>query len=281
MTKKSFDRRLRDEHNIPKATDVAAADRHVFPNKVVFVKKNMLENQIYRDGPKIARSFDRFTKPYIRQASEVYSRSSALLLRHLPNIEKDDVKATSSRLLFNALNSYVASIEAARHGYRRQFGTLSRSILEGLATVITILTQDDALEKFHEDKLSSSWCIGCAKKIMPPMGMYYGMLSKEFVHIGKSQSILEPPSLYEADQQALSFIINGFRSNIWLIMIVAEMVFHDEVERLTFWEIVGDGQLKYAPSAEAEQWSGSLLDLVTPETLTASLKPGKQRVAKP
>lgn len=267
MTKKSHDRKIRDQHNIPKASEVAVLDFHAVENRVVFVKNEMLVNQIYRDGPKVTASFDRYAKRYIKEATSVYATTAGIILRHLPKIDNDELKPTVSRLMFTALNSYTAGIEAARHGYRRQFGILSRSMLEALALVITLMTQEGALERFHKDELSSAKCITFGKAVLPIIGQYYGLLSKDFAHISKSQNILEPPSLYTADQEALCFIINSIKSNIWLCNIVAEFAFHDECEQLKFWRILSESKLAYDPSPETQLWSDSFLKTVTPETL--------------
>lgn len=267
MTKKSRDRLLRDELNIPKLEDIVSVDFRTVAGKAVFVKKNMLENQIYRDGPKVARSFDRFAKPYVKLASAVFAKAASIILPHLPDIESDEFKPTVSRLLLTASNSYTASIEVARHGYRRQHGMLSRSIIETLATVIAIATQEGALERFHSGELQSTKCITIARKVLPPIGFYYGLLSNHFVHIGPNHSTLEPPSLYRADQEALSYIINAMRSDVWLYLVVAELVFSDEVDKPIFWVKNATAGVSFSMSPEIKEWSERFLAPVTTEGL--------------
>lgn len=267
MTKKSSARILRDERNVPRLDEIVNIDFQTVEGKAIFVKKNMLENQLYRDGPQIARSFDRFAKPYVKQASEVFAKAASVILPHLPKIDSDEFKPTAARLLLTASNSYTASIEVARHGYRRQYGMLSRSVIETLSTVIAIATKEGALEQFHEGKLRSTWCVTVAKKAIPPFGFYYGMLSNEFVHIGPNHAAFEPPSRYRADDEALPFMLNALRSDVWLYLVVAELVFHDEIPRTMFWQDNAIAGVDFDPSDEVRAWMDSFLEPVTNEQL--------------
>lgn len=260
MTRKSDGRKKRDRQSFPPADQVAALQFNNHLQKYVIVKRNMLTNQIYRDGPTIARSFDKLVKPHITESSDIFSLSSSLMLTHLPNLNDDGFKATSARLLLSASNSYVASIQAARHGYRRQFGILARSMIEALATVMTLAIKPDALVQFHAGTLPSNKCVGWAKAVLEPIGRYYGMLSDEFVHIGKSHSYFEPPSHYKSDEEALPFIISCIRGNAWLLLVVSEFIFHDDVNDSKFWKVVGESAVAYAPNDEVRQWSDDFLN---------------------
>lgn len=129
----------------------------------MFVTKDMLTNQIYRDGPRIAASFDELARGTVRECSEVISMAQAMLVRHLPKIEDKGSEATCARLLYSAAHSYVAAIEVARRGYPRELGALMRLIVETIATVLAIaIDGGPTLEKFHKGKLETTKCIGIA-----------------------------------------------------------------------------------------------------------------------
>jgi hypothetical protein len=90
-----------------------------------------------------------------------------------------------------------ASIEVARHGYPRQYGAIARVLIETLATVIVIAVKAGALEVFHSGTLDSTKCITWSKAVLPPLGQYWGMLSNEFVHIGKTTQKSSPQSFIQ------------------------------------------------------------------------------------
>lgn len=175
------------------------------------------------------------------------------MLRHLPRLDDDDFKATSARLLSSASNSLVASIEVARHGYRRQYGVLARTFIETLATVVAFAIKENALQQFHEGKLDSNKCVTWAKAALPPIGQYWGMLSREFVHIGKSYSAFEPPLEYTAADEALPFILNSLRGNVCLLHIVAELIFSDETDTPQYWSRNGQAA-SFDPTPEVRAW---------------------------
>ncbi|WP_458790495.1 hypothetical protein [Yoonia sp. MH D7] len=129
MTKKSDGHLRRDSKGLPTRKDIAHIRIDHEKNLQIIIKKNMLINQIQRDGPKIARSFDRLTKTEIEKCSELVARCSGILLEHLPSVDDKGSKATSARLLSSAINSFIASIEVARHGYPRQYGALARMVV--------------------------------------------------------------------------------------------------------------------------------------------------------
>lgn len=240
--------------------------------RLVFTTNDMLVNQLHRDGPRICRSFDKYTKNSIAECSPIFGRVQGMLLQHLPRLNDDGFKATSARLLTSASNAYVAGIEVARHGYRRQYGIMARALLETLATVIVLAIRPTALEEFHTGNLRSTKCVGWSKDVLPPIGEYYGMLSNEFAHIGKKHAIFEPPTLYKEDDEALPFIINSIRGDTWLLYVVAELVYYDEFPNARYWFDHRNGAVAYNPSPEERAWMARFLEPV--ESLTVPAKTG-------
>jgi hypothetical protein len=103
--------------------------------RTIFVTKDVLVNQLCRDGPAIAASFDKLAKEDLREISSVIADALSLLYRHV-NPGEEDYKATCAALLSSALSTFIASIEVARHGYRRPYGSIARGIVEVLSTVL-------------------------------------------------------------------------------------------------------------------------------------------------
>lgn len=239
---------------MPRKDNVATVTIDHENGQIVFTTNDMLVNQIHRDGPRVAKSFDRLTKKDIEACSAVYGQVLGLLARHLPRLEDDDFKATVARLLFSAANAFVASIEVARHGYPRQYGAVARVLVETLATVLVLTTKENALEKFHAGKLRSTDCITPSKDILPPLGKYWGMLSNEFVHVGKGHALFEGPKTYAPDSEALKFIVSSIRGNVWLLHVVTELVFSDETETPRYWRRNGQ-EAWFDPSPKMRAWT--------------------------
>ncbi|MXP14024.1 hypothetical protein GRI44_04585 [Altererythrobacter confluentis] len=263
MTKQTRTKEKRKKFNIPPERKVASVRVDHDKKQIVFITKDMIKNQLHRDGPKIRRTFDVLAKPHISACSELFGEAVGLIVRHLPRLDDEDYKATVSRLLNSAANTYLASIEVARHGYRRQYGMLARSFIETIATVIAIAIEPDALERFHAGKLQSTKCVGWAKGVVAPLGMYYGMLSKQFVHIGPAHAAFEPIAPYSAEDEALAFIISSMRGNAWLLYLAAELVAHDEIGSARYWKALGGGAVSYDPSEKEREWMADFL--VTPD----------------
>jgi hypothetical protein len=227
--------------------------------KIIFTTNDMLINQLHRDGPRVAKSFDRLTKNDIAECSAVFGQVQGLLLRHLPRLGDADFKATAARLLYGASNSLVASIEVARHGYRRQYGAIGRVLIETLATVIVIAVRANALEEFHLGTLSSTKCITWSKAALPPLGQYWGMLSNEFVHIGKGHSNFESPGrLCAEDNEALRFVISSVRGNVWLLHVVTDLIFSDETDTTRYWRRDGR-EARFDPTPKMREWTETFL----------------------
>lgn len=227
-------------------------------NRAIFVTKDVLVNQLYRDGPAIAASFDKLAKEDIRQISSVMADALGLVFRHI-RLGEEDYKATCAALLSSALSTFIASIEVARHGHRRPYGSIARGIVEVLSTVIHIATEEGALERFHEDKLQSTKSISVAKRAFPPFGPLYGMLSNHFVHINKSHGMFEPTVKFTKHEEPFQFIISTMKAHIWLIYVVAELAFHESLKERRYWKPVSANELSYDPSDEEKAWQAEFL----------------------
>jgi len=136
--------------------------------RTVIVTQDILVNQISRDGPIIAKSFDRLTKRDVRAISAVIADSMSLIFRHMTT-DSEGYKPTCARLLSSTLSAFMASVEVARHGFRRPYGAMSRNVIEALATVLHIAIERDALVNFHAGRLQSTRSIAVAKKAIDPI----------------------------------------------------------------------------------------------------------------
>ena len=234
MTKKSKARLSRDRRGIPTAKKLSRVEVDREKQIVSFVTKDLLLNQLQRDSPKIARSFDKLAKKEISVCSERLASALGRLLKHLPRVEDKGSKATCARLLASASNSYIASIQVARTGFPREYGALARKVVETLATVLAIVTNPQALEQFHSGTLQSTKCVSWAKKTLPGLPQLWASLSTDFVHIGAFHSFLEIPRPYKPDDEALSFILGSIKAVAWLLDVVTELIYADEQMALRY-----------------------------------------------
>ena len=226
--------------------------------RTIVVTKDVLVNQISRDGPLIAKSFDRLTNKDIQEISAVIADAMSLMFRY-SIVDSEEYKPTCARLLSSALSAFIASIEVARHGFRRPYGAMARNVMEALATVLHISMERDALTKFHAGRLQSTRSIAVAKRAIPPFGHAYGMFSEHFVHINRAHAALEPIVSYKAGEDPLAFILSTLRANAWLIYVVAELVFHDEIPNSRYWRYLGHGAFAYNPSEAERSWQKKFL----------------------
>ena len=232
---------------LPPQKNVAAVLLDRESKRAVVVTKDILVNQIHRDGPAIAKSFDRLTENDIQAVSAILAEAMGVIFAHVV-VDSEDYKPTCARLLSSATTAFMASVEVARHGFRRPFGAMARNLMETLATVLHIVVDPDALNKFNAGTLKSTKSVTVADKVLPLFGRQYGMLSNLFVHINKSHADLDPIDYYKKDEAALGFIVSTLRATAWLIYAVAELAFWDDVPDPRYWRNVGPGAFVYDPS---------------------------------
>lgn len=261
VTRTSKGRLQRGRRKLPRPEDTAAVV--MTGGKAVFLTNDMLIKQLQRDGPRVARSFDTLARNDIVECSRVFARCLARLIHYLPQADENGFKETTARLLFSALNAYAASIEVARHGYPRQYGASARSVIETIAVVLDIATVPDSLDKFHKGKLNSTKSMPAAKKCLPMLAHFYGMLSNDFVHIGPSHATLEGPSLYKAGDNSLSFVTAIMRALVVIIDMVADLIFGTDAGHPVYWKPEGSGW-RFDPGTEIMAWMEEVLQMDPP-----------------
>jgi hypothetical protein len=263
MTKKTPSRLARDRRSVPKRENIASITVDEKRKQILITTKDMLINQLHRDGPRIAKSFDRLAQLHIADCSYVLGRVQGVLIQHLPRLDDNGFEATASRLLYSATTSYIASIEVARHGFPRQYGAVAIVMIETLATVLILATKKGALETLHAGKLESAKCVGWSKSVLPPIAQYWGMLSNSFVHIGTGHARFEGIAKYlDKDDDALIFVVSTLRGNIWLLDIVTDLVFSSENTDRRYWARNGQ-EAKFDPTPEVNEWVDQFFSSVT------------------
>lgn len=253
------------KRRMPKKENISAVIVDKDRKSVFVITRDMLSKQIYREGPRIAASFDELTRADVAECSELFSFAQARLFRHLPKVEDNGFEATSARLLFSATNSYIAAIEVGRRGYARQHGALSRMVVETIATVLAIAVNEHALEKFHAGKLESTKCIGMAKAVIPFIGSLYGMLSNNFVHVSTGHAEFEGPKVYTKGDERLGFIVTSSKVMALLLDISTELIFAHDQREFRYWKKEDKGWL-FSPSDEVMAWMDAYAPMSGPSS---------------
>jgi hypothetical protein len=163
----------------PGCLDGAAVER-----LAIAVSPTLLMNQ--REAALVARSFDAITTSAVAHLEEMYGRSSALLVAQLKfgAWPDDSVQSTCGVVLTNALKSLTAGFALLRTGWRLQPQLCARNGIEATSVVLHLIQRPNELHLFLRAQLDSAKTVSSAKTAFRPVGHLYGILSKEFVHVG-------------------------------------------------------------------------------------------------
>lgn len=228
----------------------------------MFFTKDMLTNQLNRDAPRIASSFDRVCGAELEAMSRVLSLAMTHLFVGMRTLDADNkTRWFCFHILFNAAQSFSAGVALLRDGYRLQPGILVRSILETVSAALHLMMNPGDVTKFESGELSSQKAVSSAKKIVPPLGQAYGFFSDHFAHIGAPHQMLQSHSPYESRQdEDLDFNLMCLKWSIWLIYVVTELLFFDRLPSSRYWKKVGPNQYAYAPSMKEREWLAQFLE---------------------
>jgi hypothetical protein len=233
--------------------------------QVIYVTNDMLINQLRRDAPLIADSFDRLHADDLREMSELLGSASVLLLNGFRRAAEngDDLRTVAAQLAFNALNTFVSSVTLLRNGFCLQAAMLIRSILETLAAVLHLMTTPSDLPLLASNALEIKTTLPSAKRVLPPFGRLYGYFSRGFVHVSSLQGQLQPVVPYDGKSDALEANVGFLRASVWLIYVVVELLFVDLSDSARYWRRLGEGRFAFQPSEDTVRWHESFLRMPT------------------
>lgn len=233
-------------------------------NRLIEVRKTVLINQITRDAERIAKSFDELCAGDLEGISEQFALCYALLTSGMLKAarDEDDLRIACGELLSNSLNSLAAATYMLRGGFVLQPGSVIRSCYESLAVVLHLIQFQQDLPSHRSHTFESTRAIGSAKKVFPPFGKMYGMLSKEFTHIGKLHKQLTPIREYTSSYEPLSLNLQFIATGVWMSFVVCELTYLDVVAKPRYWSEVS----VEPPDQVAYCYSPSPIELVWMDT---------------
>lgn len=246
--------------------DVCAVIIDEANNRLIEVRKNVLINQITRDAERIAKSFDELCAGDLERISEQFALCYALLTSGALNAarDKDELRIACGELLSNSLNSLAAATHMLRGGFVLQPGSVIRSCYESLAVVLHLIQFQQDISSHRNHTFDSTRAIGSAKKVFPPFGKMYGLLSKEFTHIGKPHKQFTPIGEYTSSSEPLSLNLQFIATGVWMSYVVCELTYLDAVERPRYWskeptESSDKISCRYRPTLEERLWMDKFL----------------------
>ena len=228
--------------------------------RIIATSNDVLFNQLKRDCPRIADAFDKMCSAQFQAFNDETCRFMATfaeLLAAFPEKPyKRELYMTYLTILINATHTFIAAVELTRRGFRLQPGILIRSILESVSTVCHLVINQHHVEKLKAGQLRSTRTIASAKKVFPPLGRFYGLLSESFTHISHLHySVSDENSIkeYRAGEDALEFNCNALRFSIWSINVVSELAFFDSLSRHNYFRKIAENAFLYEPSDAERQ----------------------------
>lgn len=237
-------------------------------SRILEIRKTVLINQIDRDAERISKSFDALHREDLVRISEQFALSYALLTSGLLKAgqQNDELRISCGELLSNSLNSIAAATYLVRGGFVLQPGAIIRSCFESLAVVLHLIQHQSDLSAFKKDAFESTRAIASAKRVFPPFGKIYGLLSKEFTHIGKLHKQITPIREYGESNEMLTANLQFVSTGVWMSYVICELTFLDVVASPRYWtqaptELSDQVAYCYSPSSAESAWMEQFLGI--------------------
>jgi hypothetical protein len=233
----------------------------------ILVSHDLLLNQLKRDSGRIAESFDALCESDIKEVSKLLAQASTLLLQAMHDKGRKDKELHSWSVvaLLNIANSLSAAAHVLRAGYLLVPGVILRNAVEAMAVCLHGLLHPAALKKIQTGEFDSPVAIPTAKKVIPPFGLLYGLLSKSFTHIGPLHHQLQPLVPYTERSEALELNLRLLRAAAWLFYVVVEFAFIDLLgESGRYWKLERPNKAIYSPSEAEREWQAQFLGVPSP-----------------
>jgi hypothetical protein len=220
----------------------------------------MLMNRVEREARVTAKSFDAIASVAVTHLEQMYSRS-AILLHSIQQAPMDDPYKTYAAVLTNALKSMTAAFALLRTGWRLQPYSCLRNGIESISVVAHLVLQPNDLQKFKDGKIDVPKTLRAAKIAIPPIGKLYGMLTEEFVHVGKPFWHSQKGNIYSESEWQMWQCLAAISFFAFTVLIVSELALCQFVSERHCWTVQEDGNLRQMWSPEIKQWREEFVTL--------------------
>jgi hypothetical protein len=229
--------------------------------RLILLKDDMVLNQLRREGPKIAESFDRAFDSELKEISAEFAKTFGLLWLGTQRTlaKKDEVRSQGCVLLLNSGQTIVGALELVRHGFRLQPGMLIRNAIEMICVALSLFTNQTAVEDYRVGTLNSPKAVTHAKKIIPILGKLYGFFSRQFAHLGDLQQQLHSWDAFDPSDEAADMNLRFITMAINLLTVSTELILFDCAEEHRYWKRAEGNKYVYIPSEEEKTWQAKFL----------------------
>ena len=229
------------------------------------MKENILKNlQIGSDA--IAKEFDVIHTEDLAKIAEELAAAYQTLQGLLNKGDDDptrlnDADFQSALIYWSALNTIFSGVDLLRRGYLKEPQMLMRNALESFSAAYDIHVNPEKRDQLLQGskKFDSTDSIAEAKKIFPIIGMWYGMLSDEFTHVGRLHSLphkvtnnlLSMGGHFDSSDQSLAKInLLAILGTINVLDDLLELTFIRHIPEPRFWERVDATTYNHRPNRE-------------------------------
>ena len=239
---------------------------HKEHREVVVVSQSMLMNRVGREARVVAQSFDAISGEAVAHLEVMYGRVAALLYVGLKSAKAsgNELRHTCAIVLTNALKSLTGAFTLLRTGWRLQPYLCLRNGMEATSVVIHLLQRPDDLEKFKEGQLESPKTLKSAKAAIPPIGQMYGILSEEFVHVGKPFLHVQKGNVYTESEWEMWQCLASVSGFAFMLFLVTELMFIEEVAEPQCWARGSAGGFTQQWSVEIKAWREAFVRIYRP-----------------
>lgn len=224
--------------------------------KLYIISKDTVINQLKRDGPKVAESFDQLFDATLQDLSAEFSRVAGSVVPALVAAVRsgDALRKTCGELVGNANQTVMAAIELTRLGYRLQPCILLRNAVETISMAVYLFKNPGEHGRYLAGKVKSQSTIGEASKVVPNLGQLWGMLSEQFAHVGPLYRNIHLPVRYESsDDEAAKNNLMSIYTSFSVLEMAAELIFYDNIREHHYWKRITPQKYELDVSPEMEE----------------------------
>jgi hypothetical protein len=212
--------------------------------------------RVDREAKTIAAGFDVMCREAVDHLNEMYVRAASLIrtVDVWSRESGNELDKTCAVILSNALRSLTAAFALLRTGWRLQPYSCLRNALEAVSVAVYLHQHPSDLERFKVGNLNSPKTITSAQACLPGLGKLNGILSNEFVHIGKPFGHNPKGNVYTEDEWEMWQCCASVAYFSMLIYQGAERIFYDSIIEHHWWHREGPGEVRVQQSAEMSRW---------------------------
>jgi hypothetical protein len=226
----------------------------------------MLMNRVDREARVVAASFDPICREAVEHLETMYIQVAALIHVGLENSKnpEQELPHTCTILLWNALKSLSAAFSLLRTGWRLQPYQCLRNGMEAISVVTHLIEYPHDLQKLKDGDLKSTKTISSARAAIPSIGTLYGMLSDDFVHVGKPFLYVQKGNVYTDTEGEMWQCLASIAFFSLMLYTVAERLCYKWVSEPKCWRRIDSVKFALKSSDEMRRWRSEFTRIYGP-----------------